>query len=187
MDDLKIIGVTEADSGCLLCNPAGTTDAAGINEELVERFIDIQGMRVPVVSTGLTLRDRLGAFKSRMSSYRMDYRVPPGLYATGKPDENSDVFVSASYKLSFDVLRSSLKGFNSWILVLDTKGINVWCAAGKDAFGTDELILRIKKAGLKRIVNHRRIIVPQLGAPGIRASLVRKESEFRVSYGHVRA
>jgi hypothetical protein len=95
--------------------------------------------------------------------------------------------VSANYKLSFDVLRKELKGLNLWILVLDTKGINVWCAAGKGTFGTNELLRLISLTKLDRIVDHRRLIAPQLGAPGISAHKVLKASGFRIHYGPVRA
>lgn len=139
------------------------------------------------VSTDWSLEDYLGQFRCRVSSYRNSYVVNPGLYAVGNPDTNSDVFVSANYKLSFNILRRSLKGMNAWILVLDTKGINVWCAAGKRTFGTDELILRISEVHLGKVVNHRRVIVPQLGAPGIAAHLVAKNTGFRVYYGPVDA
>lgn len=71
--------------------------------------------------------------------------------------------------------------------MLDTKGINVWCAAGKGAFGTDELVNWIDTAGLAGIVTHRKIILPQLGAPGISAHDVQRRSGFKVAYGPVRA
>ncbi len=38
-------------------------------------------------------------------------------------------------------------------MVLDTKGINVWCAAGKGTFGTDEIIKRIESTKLAEVVN----------------------------------
>lgn len=117
----------------------------------------------------------------------MAYMVTPGLYAVGVPDAQSDVLVTANYKLSFDVLRRELKGLNAWILVLDTKGINVWCAAGKKTFGTAELIRRVQAVSLSDQVQHRRLIVPQLGAPGIDAAAVQKETGFRVAYGPVEA
>jgi len=113
--------------------------------------------------------------------------VPPGLYRLGSPDKNSPVFASANYTLSFDALRSALAGTDAWILVLDTKGINVWCAAGKGTFGTDELVRRIQVTGLSDKVSHRRIILPQLGAPGISAHEVARRSGFMVEYGPVRA
>ena len=117
----------------------------------------------------------------------MRYAVEPGLYALGEPGADSDVFVTANYKLSFDTLRKSLKGLNAWILVLDTKSINVWCAAGKGTFGTDELIKRINETELHKGVNHRKIIVPQLGAVGVNARAVQQATGFRVYFGPVEA
>lgn len=137
------------------------------------------------VSTELKATDMLGACKSRLGIGRMSYKVNPGLYAVGRPDSDSPVLVTANYKLTFDRVRSSLKGLNLWILVLDTKGVNVWCAAGKGTFGTEELLQRVKVSGLEKVVNHRTLILPQLGAVGVAAHKVKKESGFRVIYGPV--
>jgi len=142
---------------------------------------------VPQIVAEWTFADRWGMVKSRTGAYRMKYTVAPGLYALGEPDRNADVFVTANYKLSFDILRRSLKGLHAWVLVLDTKSINVWCAAGKGAFGTDELVKRLTEARLDAIVAHRRLIVPQLGAVGVKAGAVQKRTGFRVSFGPVEA
>ncbi|MBI3399415.1 MAG: acetyl-CoA synthase subunit gamma [Deltaproteobacteria bacterium] len=139
------------------------------------------------VSAEWTWMDYLGQIRCRVSSFRNSYTVKPGLYAAGNPDKNSDVFVSANYKMSFDILRRALKDINAWILVLDTKGINVWCAAGKGTFGTDELIKRIDASQLEKTVSHKRIIAPQLGAPGIAAHIVQQKTGFRISYGPIDA
>jgi hypothetical protein len=142
---------------------------------------------VPVASTSLNFRDILGAWKVRWGIGRMDYKINPGIYAIGDPDHTSPVLVSANYKLTFDTLRKELSGLNCWILILDTKGINVWCAAGKGTFGTDELVGRISKTGLSRMVSHRTLILPQLGASGISAHEVTRQTGFTVVYGPVRA
>jgi CO dehydrogenase/acetyl-CoA synthase delta subunit len=139
------------------------------------------------ISSSWTRRDYLGMVKSRMSAFRMHYSIAAGLYAVGEPTMDSEIFVSANYKLSFDVLRRELKEMDAWILVLDTKGINVWCAAGKGTFGTDELIKRILEVNLGAVVSHRRIILPQLSAVGVSAGIVQKKTEFQVSFGPVRA
>jgi hypothetical protein len=139
------------------------------------------------VSTAWDRRDRLGACKVRWGIGRDNYRVAPGLYAVGKPGADSTVLVTANYKLTFDVLRRELGGLDAWILVLDTRGINVWCAAGKGTFGTDELVRCIGLTKLAERVSHHRVIVPQLGAPGIAAHEVRQKTGFSVVYGPVRA
>jgi acetyl-CoA decarbonylase/synthase complex subunit gamma len=142
---------------------------------------------VPRARTTLDLRDQMDAFKARWGIGRMGSSVPPGLYAVGSPGAQSPVLVSANYKLSFDRLRGVLAGRDAWILVLDTHGINVWCAAGKGTFGTDEIVRRVQGTALDRVVNGRALVVPQLGAPGVSAHLVLQRCGFRVVYGPVRA
>jgi acetyl-CoA decarbonylase/synthase complex subunit gamma len=139
------------------------------------------------VSSEWSREDRWGMIKSRVGAFRMHYTVPPGLYAVGEPTPESDVFVTANYKLSFDILRRELKEMDAWVLVLDTKSINVWCAAGKGTFGTNELVQRISAAKLDKVVSHRRLILPQLGAVGVKASEVQAKSGFQVAFGPVRA
>ena len=141
----------------------------------------------PKVGSILTPQDKWGTVKARWGVGRMDYTVEPGLYALGNPDNESRVLVTANYKMSFDRLRESLPGRDAWLLVLDTKGINVWCAAGKGTFGTDELVRRIKVSGLDMVVTHRELILPQLSGPGVAAHLVKKFSGFKVKYGPIRA
>ena len=142
---------------------------------------------IRVTSSKLKFTDRLGSWKARWNIGRMRYTVEPGLYSLGDPTEKSHVFVSANYKMSFDRLRSQLKGRDGWILVLDTKGINVWCAAGKGTFGTFEIVNRMRIVGLHDIVSHRKLILPQLGAPGVSAHEVKRATGFTVIYGPVRA
>jgi len=143
--------------------------------------------RIPLVSSSLCFRDRLGTFRARWGIGRMHYAVAPGLYGIGEPDEESPVMVTANYKMSFDSLRKELKGRSAWVLVLDTKGINVWCAAGKGTFGMEELVRRIETSRLKTVVTHRELILPQLSAPGVAAHLVKKLSGFKSIYGPIRA
>ena len=135
----------------------------------------------------LTFANTLDHFLARWGWDRSGHRVEPGLYQLGEPTPDSPVFASANYTLSFDALRSALNGADAWILVLDTKGINVWCAAGKGTFGTDELVRMIHVTDLPTLVRHRKIIVPQLGAPGISWPDVMRRSQFLVEYGPVRA
>jgi len=138
-------------------------------------------------NTVITFHDRLGGLRVRWSIGRNDYQVETGLYACGNPDAASPILVTANYKLTFDSVRKELGGMDVWILVLDTKGVNVWCAAGKGTFGTDELLRKIKETDLSRIVRHRDLILPQLGASGVSAWKVTAASGFRVHYGPVYA
>lgn len=143
--------------------------------------------RILPTSSRLTAADRWDHFLARIGYRRGEHRVEPGLYALGTPTPESPVFVTANYTLSFDALRTALVGTDAYILVLDTQGINVWCAAGKGTFGTAEIVQRVHATGLKGVVSHRKLILPQLGAPGVAAHEVKKWTGFLVEYGPVRA
>ncbi len=153
------------------CTSAGTTQIAAARYTTSE----------------ITLSESWDHFLARWGVKRYAHVVEPGLYALGSPRRDSPVFVTANYTLSFDSLRSSLRGTDGFILVLDTKGINVWCAAGKGTFGTDELVRRIDSTPLREATAGRTLILPQLGATGVSAHEVKKRSGFRVEYGPVRA
>ena len=161
-------------------------DAARIAPSL-EGHIATAAGDIPRVASRLSLRDKVGIVRVRSGITRNEYRVPPGLFAVGQPDANSPVLVTANYKYSFDSLRRGLAGRNAWVLVLNTKGINVWCAAGKGTFGTAEVVKRVTETHLDRVVSHRKLILPQLGAPGVAAHEVQKQTGFRVVFGPVRA
>ena len=164
-----------------------TSRPARFDEKWVTGRIATPVGEVPLAATKLTFSDKLGSWKCRWSIGRMDYKVEPGLYGVGRPDADSPVLVTSNYKMTFDRLREQLCGLNLWIVVLDTDGVNVWCAAGKGTFGTEEVIRRIASVQLSKIVSHRTLILPQLGAVGVAAHEVTKQTGFRVVYGPIRA
>jgi len=171
------------------CPPElGQPEIAGYSVyPFVTGWLDTPVGKVPQVSTKLGWPDRRGRWAMRWGIGRDRYAITPGLYAVGRPDSDSPLLISANYKLSFDFLRSALKGENAWLLVIDTKGINVWCAAGKGTFGTEEIVRRCRQTRLPEFLRHRTMIVPQLGAPGVAAYKVKQETGFQVVYGPVRA
>ncbi|MBW1820440.1 MAG: hypothetical protein JRI92_01540 [Deltaproteobacteria bacterium] len=158
-----------------------------ILSSFVEDFILTDTGLVPKVKTKMDKSDIKATILVRSGIGRHNYKVAPGLYCVGNPDKTSEVLITANFKLTFDHLRRELENINAWILVLDTRGVNVWCAAGKGTFSTKELVKRIKLCSLEKVVDHKRVIVPQLGATGVAAKTVKRESGFRVVYGPVRA
>jgi hypothetical protein len=166
---------------------AGYAEIPDLDRPWIRGYLRTGGRSIPRVGSELTRRDVLDGWKVRWGIGRSDSRVMPGLYALGEPNRGSQLFVSANYKLSFDTLRRGLAGLDAWILVLDTKGINVWCAAGKGTFGTAELLDKIGRLRLAELLSHRVLILPQLGASGVSAPEVSRLSGFRVVYGPVRA
>lgn len=153
----------------------------------VESFVDSEAGPVPKVKRHLDRKDIAGTVFARLGVNRNQYKIAPGLYGVGSPGTDSPVLVTANYKLTFDTLRRELTSLDAWILVIDTRGINVWCAAGKELFSTREVVNRIKQTRLNSVVTHRNIILPQLGATGVAAGAIRQESGFRVIWGPIQA
>lgn len=163
-------------------------DLAGYRiEHYVDGFLPTAAGRIPRVRTRPTARDRLGTCRARLGLDRNNYTVNPGLYAIGQPAPGAPVIVTANYKLTFDTVRFALAGRNIWLLVADTRGINIWCAGGKGTFSAAGIAEQVRKTGLERIVSHRRLILPQLGANGVRARDLRKACGFEADFGPVRA
>ncbi|HEY3490221.1 MAG TPA: mercury methylation corrinoid protein HgcA [Candidatus Deferrimicrobiaceae bacterium] len=150
-------------------------------------WLDTPSGKIARIASDWTAADRLGAWKVRWAIGRMAYLVPPGLYAVGTPDASSPVVVTANYKLTFDLVRRALRGRNTWLLVLETHGINVWCAGGKGTFGSDELVRRIGAVNLSRVVSHRTVLLPLLSANGVCARTVRAKSGFEARFASIRA
>jgi hypothetical protein len=146
-----------------------------------------EGSRIPQLSTELSWRDTAKRWSLRWGVGRSSSTVEPGLYRLGDPGPASPVLVTCNYRMTVDILRRDLAGTDVWLLVLETYGINVWCAAGKKTFGTDELIRRIFAAHLADFVEHETIVLPQLGAAGVSASKVRRATGYRVVWGPVRS
>lgn len=171
------------------CGPPTSIGGGAITDKVPGfiAWLDTPAGPVPRIASQLGINDHLGACKARWGIGRMSFIVPPGLYAIGHPSPADPVLVTANYKMTYDLVRRSLAGRNLWLLVLETYGVNVWCAAGKGSFGTNELVRRIKTTGLAAIVNHRQLILPILGAPGVAAHEVARRTGFKITYAAIRA
>jgi NAD-dependent dihydropyrimidine dehydrogenase PreA subunit len=113
--------------------------------------------------------------------------IPLGLLRIGSPGRNSPVLVTCNFYLTVRRLIKKLHGLDAWLLVADSRGINVWCAAGGEEFNTRSVVSAVKTSGIAKMVDHRRLILPPLGAPGIKAKAVEKQTGWSVHWGPVRA
>ncbi|MFC1706053.1 mercury methylation corrinoid protein HgcA [Planctomycetota bacterium] len=187
MDSPCCLGGKPREDTCCPEPSAPPADVPGAEQPFVSGVQATPVGPVPAVTSRLCWCDHWGTFKARWGVHRMDYRVHPGLYALGRPDRDSRVLVTANYKMTFDHLRRALPGRDAWILVLDTSGVNVWCAAGKGTFSTEELTARVKSSRLAEVVRHRELILPQLSAPGVAGYAVKRGCGFKALFGPIRA
>lgn len=159
---------------------------------LITHTLTFEGGNIPVLSREVGAKDFWGSTMVRFGIQRMAYHFPAGLYFIGdealaNPQSKTPVLVTCNYKLTLDALRSQLKGKAYWLLVLDTKGVNVWCAAGKGTFGTEELIFQLVKRQVSKITGARAVILPQLGASRMTPHIVKNLTKLNVVYGPIRA
>jgi ubiquinone/menaquinone biosynthesis C-methylase UbiE len=120
--------------------------------------------------------------------------IPPytkqatGLYRIGNPDRSSPVLVTGNYELTVRRLVAALDGaVDCWLVVANSRGINVWCAAGGGHFTAEDVIAAIKTSGVTEAVAHHALILPQLCANGVDGWKIRKETHWGVHWGPVRA
>ncbi|HUU56644.1 MAG TPA: corrinoid protein-associated methyltransferase CpaM [bacterium] len=139
------------------------------------------------VSTALTLGDRLADAAAYLSLYMTFLRVEPGLYRVGSPGPASPLFVTANFTLTFNLVRRALRGLDAYLLVIDTRGINVWCAAGGGKFSTREVALSHRAFRLAEVAHRTPAVLPQLAATGVAAHKLRDEFGLAAAYGPVYA
>jgi len=117
----------------------------------------------------------------------LPHRAPTGLLAVGRPDAASPVLVTANFTLTVRRVRRALAGRDVWLLVANTEGINVWCAAAGGSFTAPRVVDAIKVSGLQEKVSHHEVVLPALSAPGVDREAVRRETGFRCRFGPVYA
>jgi ubiquinone/menaquinone biosynthesis C-methylase UbiE len=115
-------------------------------------------------------------------------KLTPGLYALGNPNDNAPVLVTGNYELTVRRLVNAVDGYvDAWLLVVDSGGINVWCAAGGGFLTAEKVVGALSTSELGEVVRHRALILPQLCANGVDGWRIREESGWGVHWGPVRA
>ena len=107
------------------------------------------------------------------------------LIKIGRPGRTSPVLVTGNYHLTALKVRRALEGQNVFLLVADSHGINVWCAAAGGHFTHHDVIRALKLSGIESLVDHRAVILPQLSACGIEASFIEQRTGWKVKWGPV--
>jgi SAM-dependent methyltransferase len=100
--------------------------------------------------------------------------VVPGLRRIGTPDRDSPVVVTGNFHLTVRRVEKALTSQNCYLLVVQSKGINVWCASAGGEMNTHSIITALKTSNIDSLVDHRVLILPQLSAPGIDTKLLKK-------------
>jgi len=110
---------------------------------------------------------------------------PVALYKVGSPDDKSPVIVTGNYELTVRRVAKSLQGLDCWLLICDSRGINVWCSSLSGHFSEKDIIHAIKLVHLSKYVSHQKIILPQLCAPGVDIQAIEQGTGFAPVFGPV--
>ena len=116
----------------------------------------------------------------------LPHRAPTGLVRVGNPGRGSPVLVTGNFTLTVRRLRDALRGHDAWLLVANSKGINVWCAAGGGHLTHHDIISVIRTSRIAERVDHREIILPQLCATGVERHRITEATGFKARWGPAR-
>jgi len=110
-----------------------------------------------------------------------------GMIKIGNPDRSSPVLLTCNFHLTVERVKRALKGMNCYLLVANSRGINVWCSATGGLFTNHDVISVLKISGVEEIVDHHQVILPQLAATGVQGRDVKRKTGWKVIWGPVYA
>lgn len=110
-----------------------------------------------------------------------------GVLRIGHPDGKSPVFLTCNYHLTVARVRRALQGIDCYLLVANSRGINVWCSATGGLFTNHDAISALKTSGIEELVDHRNVVLPQLAAAGVESRIIEQKTGWKVIWGPVYA
>jgi|GEM_PF-1307135 NAD-dependent dihydropyrimidine dehydrogenase PreA subunit len=110
---------------------------------------------------------------------------PVALYKINNPNRGSPVIITGNYELTVRRVAKALQGLDCWLLICDSRGINVWCSSLSGHFSEKNIIHAIELTHLSKYISHKKIILPQLCAPGVNIQLIRQKTGFIPIFGPV--
>jgi len=109
--------------------------------------------------------------------------MDPGVYEIGKPDENSPVFITTNFTLTYFIVSSEIENSHTsaWLILTDSQGQSVLTAWAADKFNAKIIAEALEKSGLKEKVRHRQLIIP--GYVSTLKEKIEEETGWRVLGG----
>jgi len=116
----------------------------------------------------------------------LPHRAPTGLIRVGEAGRDSPVLVTGNFTLTVRRMRDVLQGYDAWLLVANTKGVNVWCAAGGGHLTHHDIISVIRTSRVEERIDQRTVILPQLCATGVERRRITEATGFETRWGPAR-
>ena len=110
-------------------------------------------------------------------------QVEPGLYAVGEVTEDSPVYCTTNFSLTYFIVQGEVEATRipSYILSVDTGGTSVLTSYADARFTGEKIAQDIKKTGLEEKVKHKKIVIPGLVA--VLKGKLEEESGWEVLVG----
>jgi len=109
--------------------------------------------------------------------------VEAKLYDIGTPAEDSPVYVTTNFSLTYFIVEGEVESSRipSRILSVDTGGVSVLTAYADNKFSAETITAAIKKSGLEDKVKHRKLVLP--GHVAVLKGALEEESGWEVVIG----
>jgi len=116
----------------------------------------------------------------------LPHREPTRVVRVGSPGRDAPVLLTGNFTLTVRRVRRALEGVDAWLLVADSKGINVWCGAAGGHFPHHDVISALRTSGIDGLVDHRRLVLPQLAATGVERRPIEEATGWSTGWGPAR-
>jgi acetyl-CoA decarbonylase/synthase complex subunit gamma len=126
---------------------------------LIVRYADVLAMHE---TDGWALLPNTVLRQNIYTDPRKPVAVEPGLKVFGTPDENSPVFFTTNFALTYYTVASDIENskMNAYLVVVDTEGSAVDSGVAGRKLTADKVADAIKATGLEGKVKHRTLIIP---------------------------
>jgi acetyl-CoA decarbonylase/synthase complex subunit gamma len=86
----------------------------------------------------------------------------PGIYEINDPDENSPVFVTSNFSLTYFIVSGELQSgrISAWLVVVEAEGLSVLTAWAAGKFSGDIVGAYMQKCGIVDKVAKKRVVIP---------------------------
>ena len=110
-------------------------------------------------------------------------QVEPVLHAVGEVNENSPVYITTNFSLTYYSVEGEVEASKipSYILPIDTDGTSVLTAYAAGKFEPEKIADALVKAGVPEKVKHRTVIIP--GYVAVISGKLQEISGFKVIVG----
>jgi acetyl-CoA decarbonylase/synthase complex subunit gamma len=126
---------------------------------LIVRYADVLVMHG---ADGWTLLPNVVLRQNIYTDPRKPVAVEPGLKEFGTPDENSPVFFTTNFALTYYTVASDIESskLDAYLIVVETEGSAVDSGVAGRKLTAEKVADAIKETGIENKVKHRKIIIP---------------------------